>query len=511
MNKKLKVVLTRRRSSEQGFALPIALGLGFVMLLIAATMIMRSQGDQVTASAQKATSRGLSAAETGITRYQSLINSNRVIAMYRDCVGTRNASGVCPDTGTTISWSNATTIPGIISCSGGGGATPVIKNASTTWQDVDPPITATGYAGDPSKGQYRLVSYIYPAPGTTGTVGTAPGIGQLKVEGRVNGGSTATAGAGTATTQLQVNIPVQQGNSRTIPVPGLWFNTGNLGPNVGNGNTINGNLLYTGGCNPDSVGGTVNGTRTPAPGLKFPDLPTPPASFSASNTLGNITSALTLPRNTDSYVEKIINGYKVRVYEYKVTSINLQNKGDTITITPGKRVTFYLEGNISTGGQGEFRHSCSGYVSPGPLTPYSTTSTASTTPDFPIPATYSANAWNEGCKPTNVQVFGYGKNNLTGTSISNPQICLNGNGFLEAFILGPTYKAGVAGAGASGGFTGSIWVNEWSNGGSCGSNTSHVVVDQTTTWDELIPLGLTINNLPPTTAPVSSWQRQEAQ
>lgn len=52
MNKKLKVAL-KRRASEQGFALPIALGLGFVMLLIGATMIMRSQGDQVTASAQK--------------------------------------------------------------------------------------------------------------------------------------------------------------------------------------------------------------------------------------------------------------------------------------------------------------------------------------------------------------------------------------------------------------------------------------------------------------------------
>jgi hypothetical protein len=241
-----------------------------------------------------------------------------------------------------------------------------------------------------------------------------------------------------------------------------------------------------------------------APGLTFPNLPTPPASFSANNTLGNITSALTLPQASDSYDVQEINGYKVRVYKYKVTSINLQNNGDTITITPGKRVTFYVEGNISTGGQGKFVHSCTGYTSPGSLTPVSTTT------DFPIPTAISANAYNEQCKPSDLQIFGYGKTNLTGAAISNPEICLNGNGFLEAFILGPTYKAGVAGAGASGGFKGSIWVNEWSTGSGCGSNTSHVVVDQDSTWDELIPLGLTINNLPPTIASISSWERQEA-
>lgn len=498
MNKKLKIALICC-CGDKGFALPIATGLGLIMLLIGTTMIIRSQGDQTIASAQKSTKRGLSAAEAGITRYQSLINSNRVIAMYKDCNGTRNSSGVCPDTGSTRSWSNATAIAGITSCSGGGAA-PVRDNATTVWRNVD--------SSNSSLGQYRLVSYVYPAPGTTGTVGTAPGIGELTVEGRVNqvgSGSTATQGVGTATTKLQVNIPVSQGDTKTVPVPGLWFKTGELGTNVGTGNTINGNLLYSGGCDPKSVGGTINGTRTAAPSLDFPDLPTPP-TFSASNTLGNITGgSLTLPRGGDSYVDKVINGYKVRVYEYKVSSINLNGGGDSITITPGKRVTFYLEGNLSTGGSATFTHNCTGYVSPGSLTPISTTT------DFPIPAGISTNPLNENCQPSNVQIFAYGKTNLTGTAISNPKICLNGNGFLQAFVLGPTYTAGVAGAGATGGFKGSVWVNEWSNGGgSCGSSTSHIVVDQNTTWDELIPLGLTIKNLPPILSAINSWQRQEA-
>ncbi len=113
MNRKIKTALIRR-SSEAGFALPISLGLGLIMLLIAATMIVRAQDDRTTALAQKATNQGLSAAETGITQYQALINRYRAIATYKDCEGTRNSSGTCPDTGTTMSWANATKIPGIV-------------------------------------------------------------------------------------------------------------------------------------------------------------------------------------------------------------------------------------------------------------------------------------------------------------------------------------------------------------------------------------------------------------
>lgn len=54
MDKKLKIAL-RRSSSEQGFAIPIAVGMGLIMLLVGVTMIIKSQGDQVTASAQKNT------------------------------------------------------------------------------------------------------------------------------------------------------------------------------------------------------------------------------------------------------------------------------------------------------------------------------------------------------------------------------------------------------------------------------------------------------------------------
>ncbi len=73
MNIKLKIAL-RRRSSEQGFAIPIAMGLGLFMILIGATMIMRSQGDQVTASAQKGAAQSLAVTEGGVSRSLSTLN-----------------------------------------------------------------------------------------------------------------------------------------------------------------------------------------------------------------------------------------------------------------------------------------------------------------------------------------------------------------------------------------------------------------------------------------------------
>ena len=352
MNKNLKLTL-KNRSSEQGFAIPIAVGMGLIMILVGTTMIVRSQGDEVTALTQKATNRGLSAAETGISRYQSLIYKNRVIATYKDCDGARNSSGVCPDTGTTKSWANAAQLAGIASC-GGGGATVVTANSTTAWRDVsteDLNGNGTLDAGedlngngtidrDPSLGQYRLVSYVYPAPGATGIVGTAPGICQLTVEGRVNQsgtGNTATIGAGTATTRLQVNIPVEAADLNSVPIPGAFIKKGGTGQNA-----IIGNVLLN-DCNASP--GDVKIAEDPAtrqPYLDpntgepykaqhtsaiFPPLPTQPTIITSPNNqnLGTLSSkvTLTLPKpgdkTTDSNGVVDPNG----VYRYSVTSITM--------------------------------------------------------------------------------------------------------------------------------------------------------------------------------------------
>lgn len=67
-------------SREQGFALPTAIGMGLVMILISATLLIRSQGDQITASDQKETARSLSLSEVGVTRTLSAFKQNSTLA-----------------------------------------------------------------------------------------------------------------------------------------------------------------------------------------------------------------------------------------------------------------------------------------------------------------------------------------------------------------------------------------------------------------------------------------------
>lgn len=76
MNRKLRTALRHRfnHQSEQGFALPVAIGLGLAMTLVGTTMVIRSQGDQVTASAQRETAQSSAIAEGGIARTLSRLN-----------------------------------------------------------------------------------------------------------------------------------------------------------------------------------------------------------------------------------------------------------------------------------------------------------------------------------------------------------------------------------------------------------------------------------------------------
>lgn len=478
----------------------MALGMGLIMLLVGVTMILRSQDDQVTASAQKATDRGLSAAETGITRYQSFINQDREIATY--CA---NASTEKPSCNTGTTWSNVTsttpeTTPELRDRCDSNINTVVNKinaAANTDWKDVD--------SSDPSSGQYRLFSYTY-EPNSGISNNKAPGTGTLTVEGRVNqsgSGNTASSSVGTATSRLQVNIPVKLGelDTNTIPAPGLMFRTGTLG----NNNQVKGNLIFVGSCNTPTSGTVTespfvspSGSRIPVPSLIYPALPTLPWQKSSPTAYNNLGSSLsggtTLPRNTDNYVEKEVDGKTVRVYEYRVDNINLSGNA---YITPGKRVTFYLGDSISIGGNSSIQHSCIGYTPPNP------------------------NPLNEDCKPTDFQIFGYGRNFDSNSTIANPKLCLNGSGFLGgplgtapagtggAFILAPDYSVGAAGTGGSGGFSGSLWVKDY--GAYCGSGANHIVLTQTIGWDELRNSGLMPKSEISQIETLSSWKREASQ
>jgi Tfp pilus assembly protein PilX len=93
--------------SQQGFATVVALGLGLALTLIGVMMVTRSQSDVSTASSQRATAKSLAAAETGIVRFQTLIDRHRAIATYPACGDASFiTTGTCSDT-TNPSWFNS--------------------------------------------------------------------------------------------------------------------------------------------------------------------------------------------------------------------------------------------------------------------------------------------------------------------------------------------------------------------------------------------------------------------
>jgi hypothetical protein len=298
-----------RQRDDSGFALPIALGVGLLLLIVGASIVLRSQQQQVTAIAQKQTASSLSAAEVGVSRIQNLLTRYRAASLYPS-----DASGSAP------SWQNASAIPGLsTSCPKDSPDTPeskVAEAATKDWQAID--------KDDPAKGQYRLVGYSY---------STSEGKGTLKVQGRAG----TAAGSLPAVTQLSVAIPVQ---AISPYVPGLWVQT-----SVNTG-TIKANILgpCTGDITPPAAGFVIARSA-----LKIPDLEAPSLLSSGVNDLGSdITEGVNLPRKGDVSIA-------ANTYQYVVESIN-----NSFTITSGKKVELWVKGDIKLQNNQSILHpSCS--------------------------------------------------------------------------------------------------------------------------------------------------------
>ncbi|MFM7793761.1 MAG: hypothetical protein ACKO90_38695, partial [Microcystis panniformis] len=68
MNNRLYLHLMANK--EKGFALPLVLLIGLILMVTGMTMIMRSQGDQSKAIAQKVRADALRSSEAGVARVQ---------------------------------------------------------------------------------------------------------------------------------------------------------------------------------------------------------------------------------------------------------------------------------------------------------------------------------------------------------------------------------------------------------------------------------------------------------
>ena len=460
MNNRLYLHLMANR--EKGFALPLAVLIGLILMVTGMTMIMRSQGDQSKAIAQKVRADALRSSEAGVARVQDLLNSVRVMARF-------NSNSNCTPKGC---WRNAQVPAGnpsndlekhlkklvdAAACSN-----PDNPNAAATLTAKIADLrNLSGGQWEPlgNNRYYRVVQYNF---GDTNPPRNGLGWGVLTLEGRsrtsaardltntgrdIDNDDNAASRNRVVVTIPILNSPPLAFNRNTVPA--LWISEGT----ADDGARFQGDVVevVVSPCN-------INETKIQQPttppnplykaqpgGVPFPDLPPIPDGITITN-LGNITSSETFPRkNADGVIidpssTRRINGQSVQVYEYIVNNINLGD-GDKITITPGRQVVFYVRGNIN----GAIEHNC---------------------------------ATVTGCKPGNLQI--YANNGLGSTA---PQICLRGDQTLQAFIFAPDYSLGKTGTG----FTGAAWGKNWGQiAATCPSTSGAVAVTQGVQWADLI-------------------------
>ena len=153
------------QQDQEGFVLPIALGLGFVMVLLGITVMIRSQTAQTIAYQRSHMGSSLLTSEGGVARtlmYLSQLNNAPLL--------TRNYDSINPNTGTTYLG------PDGIPNNGDEGITAVDEWSGFSASTV--PCATTASPGSPSmsysgaigvNGQYALRAYRYNASQKTGT------------------------------------------------------------------------------------------------------------------------------------------------------------------------------------------------------------------------------------------------------------------------------------------------------------------------------------------------------
>ena len=482
-------------NKEKGFALPLAVLIGLILMVTGMTMMMRAQGDQSKVIAQKARADSLTSSEVGLARVQDLLNSVRVMAT----VDSNCTSGDC--------WENAEVVanpsPGLqtdlkrletatTTCGNPDGIANKIL-APTEQRAENPGL------GDLASGEwfqlndnryYRVVGYNFdetnPPPGGLGWgVLTLEGRSRKSAETDLTKTDINRDSGDNAASRNRVVVTIPINPSPALPftrstLPALWVSEGateNAGETaqitVSNakydvGATFQGDVVMSDPTVFDEATATLRPKLecfistdkiqqpTPAPntpykaqfvvGVTLPNLPPTPTGIPSGQNIPLLNTSQTFPRKdadnkiVDTPSPRTIDGKSVQVYEYIVNNINLSDS-DNITIEPGQRVVFYVKGNID----GAIKHDC------GSVT---------------------------GCKSGNLQIYAYNESKSTA-----PQICLRGNQRLEAFIFAKEYSLGKTDTGT---FIGAAWGRNWGKISGCASPNNTVAVTQGVEWTELI-------------------------
>ncbi|TRT80622.1 MAG: hypothetical protein EWV83_01625 [Microcystis sp. M_OC_Ca_00000000_S217Cul] len=436
MNNRLYLHLMANK--EKGFALPLAVLIGLILMVTGITMIMRAQGDQSKVIAQKVRADALRSSEVGVARVQDLLNSVRVMARFNsdsncDTHGCWKNAEVVTDPSNDLQKHLKKLVDAAPSCSNP-------NDAATLTAKIDElrGLSADRWVDLGNNRYYRVVGYDYNPVSRQGVL-TLEGRSRKSPEEdltniAINRDSDDNAAS---RNRVVVTIPILDAPplafNRTT-VPALWISEGT----ADDGAKFEGDVVEVVAwpeCDikQDKIPTPSTGTppyKAQVVGVFFPNLPETPTGIPS---LGDLTSSETFPRTGDTASPS-------GVYEYIVNNINLDEEDDEkITITAGYRVFFYVQGNIN----GAIGHNCGAK------------------PD---------------CKPGNLQIYAYSESD-------SAKICLRGDQRLQAFIFAPHYSLGNTG---NGNFFGAAWGKNWGKMSGCASTSGAVAVTQRVEWTELI-------------------------
>jgi hypothetical protein len=461
--------LSRQKvNSHRGFALPIALMVGLVILVVGATMIIRAQSDQSNVISQKAKTVANAAAETGMTRLQNTILQYPAIAQYSMEEWQNVVTAYTANANTTDA-----TLTGLVatvrtqSCDAKSKTDAQVKSdlvlaMSTMAASTDQTLPNPDSSNSNFAPYYKLVKYYYYPDGTA----------KFHLLGKA--GSN-----GNARSNLVATVPVA-GDKITNPTvaafPGLWVkqylragqndnNPGTLEAHVAYDCGINAGTFTTSAGNGSASGytkyvssGTSGGgtairvalpTGDPAPEVTLMPMPDPPSSASGVTpaSLGSITGSLTLPRSGTDTTSS--SNYKSSNQTYYYTASSISGNGVNLQFTAGQKVVIFLTGNISIGGSSQITHNC-GNVS--------------------------------GCDATDVHILG-------STSSANGLFSTGGNSAVcSIFFWAPTYTVDMNGGGNAGDCpsganqNGIYWVKAWQGGG---QGSHEALVESGSGWDKV--------------------------
>ncbi|MDB9417135.1 hypothetical protein [Microcystis aeruginosa] len=477
---KNRLYLHLMANREKGFALPLAVLTGLILMVTGMTMMMRVQGDQSKVIAQKSRADALRSAEAGVARVRDLLNSVRVMARFNsncesgeDCWQTAEVPSGNPSTNSFLQ-RDLKKLAIVTACGNPSRNNEIADKilAPTEQRAANPGLRdlASGQWFDLGNNRYyRVVGYRFDP---TNPPPNGLGWGFLTLEG-LSRTSTATdltnididrdsddnaASRNRVVVTVGIFTPTSAFDRNTVPA--LWISEGTADDGARfQGDVVEEVVSPECEAEQDKI---QQPTSPPAANppykaqvgktliVSFPDLPPIPTGLPSGQIDLELTDSLplaqrTFPRRdqygaiTDTSSTRTINGQSVQVYEYIVDNINLSSVN--ITIAAGRRVVFYVKGNIN----GAIEHNCGAEA---------------------------------GCRSGNLQIYAY---NLSGSA--NPQICLRGNQRLEAFIFAPDYSLGKTGTGI---FIGAAWGKNWGQITTCDSNSGAVAVTQGVQWTELI-------------------------